>query len=65
MAITPEKALESFVARYPTQTAAAKALRISKAYLSDLLSGRRNYSAAVLEKLGLEPVTTFRKKRAS
>jgi transcriptional regulator with XRE-family HTH domain len=36
-----------------SQKAAAEALGISQAYLSDLLNSRRNPSPAILDKLGL------------
>jgi len=62
---SPEATLRAFVARHETQREAAKALRISSPYLHDLLHGRRNFSATILAKLGLEPVTTFRKKRTA
>ena len=41
---------------YPTQRAAAEALGISGAYLSDMLNGRRDCSEAILKKLGLTSV---------
>ena len=51
--LDPLTELRAFVARYPTQAAAAAALAISQSYLSDLLAGRRHISDAMLNKLGL------------
>lgn len=51
--INPAERLQAFVAKYPTQRAAAEALEISGPYLSDLLSGRREISDAILARLGL------------
>ena len=48
--------LKAFVARYPTQQAAAAALEISPPMLVDLLRSRRSFSARVLARLGLERV---------
>lgn len=44
--------LRRFVARHRDQRAAAEALHISQAYLSDMLHARRNITDGVLEKLG-------------
>ena len=58
----PRYYLEAFVARYPTQQAAAKTLGISQSYLNALLRGRRTFSIRMLKKLGLrrtiEPIVT-------
>jgi transcriptional regulator with XRE-family HTH domain len=54
--IDPLARLQAFVAKHPTQGAAADALEISGAYLSDLLKGRREPSPAILERLGLRRV---------
>jgi hypothetical protein len=51
--INPAERLQAFVAKYPTQRAAAEALEISGPYLSDLLSVRREISDAILARLGL------------
>jgi plasmid maintenance system antidote protein VapI len=51
--INPAERLQAFVAKYPTQRSAAEALEISGPYLSDLLSGRREISDAILARLGL------------
>jgi plasmid maintenance system antidote protein VapI len=51
--INPLERLEAFVAEHATQRAAAKALRISAPYLTDLLKGRREFSAPILKRLGL------------
>lgn len=45
--------LKALVARTGSQVAAAKHLRCSQPYVSDMLAGRRNFSAVMLEKLGL------------
>jgi len=45
--------LERVVAKHGTQAAAAKALHISQAHISDLLAGRRNFTDGMLAKLGL------------
>jgi len=49
-------ALETFVAKHPSQRDAAVALGVSQAYLSDILRGNRRCSDGVLSKLGLERV---------
>ena len=46
--------LHKFVAKYPTQKAAADALDITPAYLSDLINLRRDLSEKMLAKLGLK-----------
>mgnify|MGYP001611010741 CR=1 FL=1 len=51
--VDPLTELQRYVAQYPTQTAAAAALGITKMYLTDLLLGRRGISETILEKLGL------------
>lgn len=51
--IDPLDSLRRFVAKHKTQGEAADALEISGAYLSDLLKGRREFSPAILERLGL------------
>ena len=45
--------LRKIVARYPSQTAAAASLKLTKQYLHDILHGRRKLSDRVLAKLGL------------
>jgi plasmid maintenance system antidote protein VapI len=45
--------LHRFVEQHGTQKAAAKALKITPAYLSDLINMRRDLSKQMLEKLGL------------
>lgn len=49
----PLVVLKAFVSQHPSQTAAARALGISQAYLNDLLWGRRTFSEPMLAKLGL------------
>lgn len=51
------------VAKYGTQAAAADALGVSPAYLSDLMQGKREPGPKVLHALGLEKVTTYRKAK--
>lgn len=48
------KVLQTFVAKYPTQKAAAEALGIKPVYLSDVLRERRAVSPNILAKLGLK-----------
>ncbi len=57
--IDPRARLQVFVAKHETQVAAAAALEISAAYLSDILRGRRDFSDQILEKLGLRRVVSF------
>ncbi len=45
--------LHKFVAKHGTQKAAAAALGITPAYLSDLVNMRRDLSDTILAKLGL------------
>lgn len=52
-------ALRKFVAAHQTQTAAAKALAISPAYLSDILAGKRGLSEPVAKRLGFERRTVY------
>jgi hypothetical protein len=54
--IDPLERLRAFVAKYPSQAKAAAALEISGPYLSDLLSGRREISDAILGRLGLRRI---------
>jgi transcriptional regulator with XRE-family HTH domain len=54
--VDPLDSLKAFVAEYPSQLAAADALGISGAYLSDLLNGRRNINETMLKKLGLKRI---------
>ena len=57
----PMVVLKAFLNRYPTQKAAAAALGINAAYLSEGKRGTRGFSNAMLEKLGLERVIITRK----
>ena len=50
------KYLRDFVATFPTQKDAARTLKITPAYLSDLVNGRRDVSPRMLKKLGLKIV---------
>ena len=52
----PMLVLRRVVEQHGTQTAAARALGISQPYLHDLLRGRRDFSAAMLARLGLARV---------
>jgi hypothetical protein len=52
----PMDALRRYVSAYKTQAAAASALDITPAYLSDLLAGRRNFSERMLAALGLKQI---------
>lgn len=51
--LDPRQVLTDFVAGFATHREAAAALGISGPYLSDLLNGRRDCSAKVLDLLGL------------
>jgi plasmid maintenance system antidote protein VapI len=53
MPINPAIALRERVAQYPTQKAAAAALKISPSLLTDILKHRRSFSDALLRRLGL------------
>lgn len=52
----PLDVLKRFVAAHPSQAAAASALGIKPAYLSDLLNKRRDFSERMLESLGLKQI---------
>lgn len=54
--ISTWQALETFTRKHGTQRKAAKALGVSEAYLSDLLHGRRAFSARILDKLKLKRI---------
>ena len=56
-----ERELEKCVTRAGSQKEAAKLLGISTQYLNDLLRGRREASARVLDKLGLKRITVRNK----
>lgn len=56
------KHLADEVAKQGTQKAFADANGISPAYLSDVLSKRRDLGDRVLASIGLERVVTYRKK---
>ena len=48
--------LAAYVAQAGSQAVAAKELKISPAYMSDLINGRRDISLRMLAKLGLKRV---------
>jgi plasmid maintenance system antidote protein VapI len=54
--IDPIVALESFIKKHKTAKAAAEELGISSGYLSEIVNGRRDFSDAILEKLGLRRI---------
>ena len=54
--INPQTRLQQVVKRHKTQRATAVALDLGESYVSDLLSGRRAPSEAVLAKLNLRRV---------
>lgn len=54
--IDPAAALKRFRATFNTQAEAAANLNISTAYMSDLLSRRRDCPAWLLERLGLKNI---------
>ena len=51
-----QKQLAMLVSQHPTQREAARWLRISPAYLNDLLHGRRDIPDGLALKLGVERV---------
>ena len=51
--LSPRAVLVAYVRRYPTQSAAADTLGITKGYLGDLLHGKREFSDRMLAALGL------------
>lgn len=58
------KYIRARAAEIGTQKALADKLGISDAYLSDVLNGRKEPGAAILDPLDLERVVTYRRKRA-
>ena len=52
----PLETLRQFVGEYQNQKAAAKALGIKPAYLSDLLNQRRGFSQRILDAIGLKQI---------
>lgn len=60
--INPHRALDALVATHGSQIAAAKKLKLSPSYFSDLRHGRRTISDRVLKKLGLCRVVVARDK---
>ena len=63
--VDPVERLRELVGRHDTQREAAAALAISGAYLSDLLNGRREFSPAILERLGLRRIVVAANGRKS
>lgn len=57
------KKIEQVVAEHGSQTAAARVLGVSTAYLSDILNGRRDPGKKVLDKLGLESSVIYTPKQ--
>lgn len=54
--VEPLEALEHFIADAGSRKEACKALKITPAYLSDLLNGRRDFSERMLQSLGLKQI---------
>ena len=54
--VDPRDTLEQFVERFEYHKDAAKALKISRPYLSDMLRGRKGISPSVLDKIGLRQI---------
>ncbi len=54
MEVNAHGELLKFVDQFDTQKAAAKALGVTPAYLSDLVNLRRDLSEKILRKLGLK-----------
>lgn len=62
--ITHEKAIElirHIIREHGSQSAVAKSLNISPAYLSDILNGKRAISEEVAKRLGYRRVVFFEK----
>ena len=56
---TPLQVLRQMVEQAKTQKAVAAQLRISQQYLCEVLSGRRDVSKSLADKLGYQRVITF------
>lgn len=56
--VKPGEELEAYVKRFPSQVAAARSMGITRSYLNHMLAGRRGFSDAILEHLGLKRVVT-------
>jgi predicted transcriptional regulator len=54
--VSPEDRLQALVHRHGSQQAVSRVLGFGQSYISDLLSGRRAASDAVLEKIGLQRI---------
>lgn len=55
-------ALTTAIAKHGTQAAFADAFKMSRPYVSDMVSGRKDLSKKILDALGLERVVTYRRK---
>lgn len=62
--LDPHAELERHCEQFKTYTAAAEALGITGPYLRDMLHGRRDISANMLERLGLKRIVTVVKQTA-
>jgi transcriptional regulator with XRE-family HTH domain len=65
MALSQDQALASIKKKIDgegSQLAFARKHGLSPAYISDVLTGRRDPSKAILDAVGLERVVTYRKK---
>jgi hypothetical protein len=60
----PIQILRALVDLCGSNVNAARHLGVSPAYVSDVLTGRREPGKGILEPMGLERVVTYRKKRA-
>jgi len=54
--ISPQARLQDLVERHGSQQAVSRILGLGQSYISDLLSGRRAASNAVLDKIGLQRI---------
>jgi plasmid maintenance system antidote protein VapI len=66
--ITEEEILaivQEMAKKWDTQKALADHLKISNAYLNDILHGRRDISTAIARRLGYTKIIKFRKENVS
>jgi predicted transcriptional regulator len=54
--MNPQDVLHDLVERHGSQQAVSRVLGLGQSYISDLLSGRRAASNAVLDKIGLQRI---------